>query len=298
MELFVTGASGYIGGSVAAALIEAGHQVRGLVRSDERAAAVRKRRIEPVQGGLDDADLLAAEAARADGVINCAVADHRGAVEAMLPPLEGSGKLFLHTSGSSVAGDMAAGEERDPVYDETTPIQPPPGRAARVAIDELVLGAAARGVRAVVIRPTLIYGRGRGLHEDSIQVPWLVQMAKEHGRPRHIGAGGNRWSNVHIDDLVDLYLKIVDGGPAGALYYAENGECSMRELCQAIGRALGQSDGPEPMSIDEAAAAWGEGAAIYTMGSNSRVRAKRARYELDWRPSGPSLLEYVAAEVR
>lgn len=298
MRVFITGASGYIGGSVAHGLVGAGHDVRGLVRSVGRARAVEDRGIDPVIGTLDDADLLADEAAAADAVINCAVADHRGAVEAVLPALRGSGKLFLHTSGSSVVADLAGGEAGDAVYDESTPLEPLPGRASRVAIDELVLAAAADGVRAVVIRPTLIYGAGRGVHRDSIQVPWLVALAQKHGVPKHIGPGANIWSNVHIDDLIDLYLRIVEAAPAGALYYAENGENAMREVCVAIGRALGLGERTEPMSLEEASAEWGEGAAHYTMGSNSRVRARRARDELGWRPSRPSLLEVVAAEVR
>lgn len=298
MKLFITGASGYIGGSVADGLVKAGHDVRGLVRSAERASAVQDRGIEPVIGTLDDGDLLADEAGAADGVINCAIADHRPAVEAMLPVLRGTGKLFLHTSGSSVVADLAGGGAGDAVHDETTPLEPLPGRAPRVAIDQLVLAAAADGVRAVVIRPTLIYGPGRGVHRDSIQVPWLVALAKKHGVPKHIGPGGNIWSNVHIDDLVDLYLRIVAEAPAGALYYAENGENAMRDVCVAIGRALGMGERTAPMSVEEASAEWGEGAARYTMGSNSRVRARRARDELGWRPSRPSLLEVIASEVR
>jgi nucleoside-diphosphate-sugar epimerase len=297
MRYFVTGASGYIGGSVAAALIGAGHEVSGLVRSGERARAVRAQGIDPVTGTLDDAALLAEQAGRSDGVINCAMADHRGAVEAVLPALENSAKLLLHTSGSSVVGDMADGEARGAIYDESAPSEPLPGRAQRVAIDEMVLAAAKRGVRAVVIRPTLIYGRGHGVHRDSIQIPWLIELAKKHGVPKHVGRGENHWSNVHIDDLVDLYLRIIDRAPAGALYYAENGETSMRDLCQAIGRALGLGERTEAMSVDEAAEVWGEGAAKYTMGSNSRVRARRARDELGWQPSRPSVFEVIAAEA-
>ena len=294
MKVFVTGAAGYIGGSLADALLRAGHQVVGLVRSEDRAAAVRLRGREPLVGTLDDAGLLATAARDADAVINAARADHRGAVEALLAALAGSGKPLLHTSGSSVVADLAAGEPSERVYDEATPVQPLPGRAARVALDERVLAAAAEGVRAVVLRPSLIYGAGRGVHAESIQVPWLVALARKHGVPRHIGRGENIWSNVHLDDVVDLYLLALERAPAGALYYAESGENSMREVCQAIGRALGLGERTEGMTVEEAAAEWGEGAAAYTMGSNSRVRAVRARRELGWRPSRPSLLETIA----
>src|SRR5512134_454299 len=171
MKVFVTGASGYIGGSVAAALLAAGHTVTGLVRSEQRARQVRELGIDPVVGTLSDASLLGRMAREVDAVVNAANSDDRGAVEAMLPALAGSGKPFLHTSGSSIVGDMAAGEPSEKIYQDDTPIQPLPGKAARVAIDRLVLGAAQSGLRAVVICPTMIYGRGRGAHRDSVQVP-------------------------------------------------------------------------------------------------------------------------------
>ena len=84
MKIFVTGANGYIGGSVASALIADGHKVRGLVRSKERADAVAAHGVDPVIGSLDDADLLQAEARAADAVVNAASSDHRGVVEALI----------------------------------------------------------------------------------------------------------------------------------------------------------------------------------------------------------------------
>jgi nucleoside-diphosphate-sugar epimerase len=293
MKVFVTGASGYIGGSVAAGLLAAGHSVLGLVRSSERAAQVRSLGIEPVLGSLGDAALLAQAARESDAVINAASSDDRGAVEAMLPALSGRGKCFIHTSGSSIVGDMAAGRRGDKVYEDETPVQPLPGKAARVAIDKLVLGAAKDGVRAVVICPTMIYGRGRGAHPESIQVPRLIALARKYGVPRHVGAGENVWSNVHIDDLVRLYLLALERAPAGAFYYAENGENSYRELAEAIGRMLGMGGRTVPMPIDEAIAELGESGAQFSFGSNSRVRAVRARRELGWSPSGRGLIEEI-----
>ena len=293
MKVLITGASGYIGGSVATALLEAGHRVVGLVRSDARAAEVRARGIEPLIGTLDDAALLADGAREADAVINAANAEHRASVEAMLPALAGTHTPFLQTSGSSIVADLATGEPTEQVYDEDTPVHPLPGRKERVAINDAVLGAARTGVRAVVICPSLIYGAGRGVNATSIQVPWLIALTKRHGVPRHVGRGANLWSNVHIDDLVDLYLLALERAPAGAFYYVENGENSMRAACQAIGRMLGLGARTEPMTLEAAAAAWGEGAANYTMGSNSRVRAVRARRELGWAPHRHSLLEDI-----
>ena len=122
MKIFCTGASGYIGGSVAAYLIAAGHQVTGLVRSQDKADAVRARGIEPVMGALDDAEILAQAARAADAVVNAASADHKGAVVALLDALAGSGKPFIHTSGSSIVGTRSKGERSDAIFDEDAPI--------------------------------------------------------------------------------------------------------------------------------------------------------------------------------
>ena len=204
-----------------------------------------------------------------------------------------SGKAFLQTSGSSIVADLAAGEPTDKVYDEETPVHPLPGRKARVALNNAVLAAAKDGIRAMVICPSLIYGAGRGVNASSIQIPWLIALAKKYGVPKHIGRGENVWSNVHIDDLVELYLLALDKAAPGAFYYVENGENSMREACRAIGRMLGLGARTAPMTLEEAAAEWGEGAASYTMGSNSRVRAIRARRELGWTPRRPSLVDDI-----
>jgi nucleoside-diphosphate-sugar epimerase len=230
-------------------------------------------------------------ACAADVTINAANAGHRGAAEALVNALAGTGKVLIHTGGSSIVGTRAQGEFVPDIFDEDTPFTPTPHRAARVEIDRLVRGG--KGMRGIVIAPSLIYGRGRGANPHSIQVPWLIALARKAGVPKHIGSGENRWANVHIDDLVPLYLAAIDKAPAGAFYFAENGENSMREVCAAIGRMLGQGGVTQSMSLEEAAAEWGEGAANDTMGSNSRVRAKRARAELGWRPRAASLIEEI-----
>ena len=293
MKIFITGASGYIGGSVAAALMAAGHQVSGLARSNDTMAALAKLGMTPVRGTLDDAEVLAKAAHHADVTINAADAGHRAAAEAMLKALAETGKTFLHTDGSSIVGTRARGDLVEKVFDENTPFTPTPQRVSRVEIDKMVRSAAGDGVRSIVIAPSLIYGLGHGLNSHSIQVPWLIKVAKKFGVAKHIGSGENRWANVHIDDVVTLYALAIEKAPAGAFYYAENGENSMREVCQAIGRMLGQGGRTQSMTVEEAAIEWGEGPANDTMGSNSRVRAKRARAELKWRPTARSLIEEI-----
>src|SRR5262245_60871605 len=121
MKIFITGATGYIGGSVAAGLIEAGHHVLGLVRDGVKAKGLAARGIEPVMGDLEDGATLARAARAADAVVNAANSDHLPSVQALLAALEDTGKPLLHTSGSSVIGDDARGNvEGEAVYDETT----------------------------------------------------------------------------------------------------------------------------------------------------------------------------------
>jgi nucleoside-diphosphate-sugar epimerase len=297
MNIFVTGAGGFIGGSVAAALLAAGHRVRGLTRGSANAGHLSARGIEPVFGKLDDADVLMREARASDGVINTASADHAGAVNALLAGLEGSTKPFLHTSGSSVVGDDVRGSRRsEQVFSEDTPLAVFPLKQARRELDLSVLAAAERGVRAVVICPSLIYGVGHGLNTQSVQIPFLVANAREQGAVQVVGAGLNVWSNVHIDDVVDLYLLALAKAPAGAFYFAENGEASFAELGAAIAQRLGIS---AVASLDPALAAaqWGEAKAYFTLGSNSRVRARRARQELGWAPQHPSALDWILREM-
>ena len=292
MKVFCTGASGYIGGSVAAHLVAAGHQVSGLVRSQEKAQAVRALGIEPVTGTLDDVAVLSQAAKAADVVVNAASADHKAAAVALLDALEGSGKPFIHTSGSSVIGTRSKGERSDAIFDEDTPFTPSPARVARAALNELILSYRNKNCRPIIVCPSLIYGVGLGARRDSVQVPLLIKLAKKRGNAAHAGPGENIWSNVHIDDLVTLYALAIEKAAPGAFFFAENGENSMRDVCLAINRTLGFAGPPTAMSMQEAAAEWGEGTAEDTMASNSRVRAKRAR-QLGWKPNARSLIAEI-----
>ena len=189
MNVFITGAAGFIGGSIATGLVRAGHKVTGLVRSAEQANELSALGITPVIGTLDDSALLAEQARAADAVINAASSDHRGAVEALLDALRGSNKVFLHTSGSSIVGDASGGKSSDVIYYEDNLPEPTVDKAARVAIDNLILAAAKDGVNSAVICNTLIYGHSLGVNRDSVQLPRLLKQARKSGVVRHVGTG-------------------------------------------------------------------------------------------------------------
>ncbi|CAB3778029.1 NAD-dependent epimerase/dehydratase family protein [Paraburkholderia fynbosensis] len=297
MKIFITGASGFIGGSIAAHLVRAGHQVRGLIRQPEHSAELQRLGIEPVIGTLDDRALLIAEAQAADAVINAASSDHEGAVKALIEGLAGSGKALLHTSGSSIVGDASGGEAGEAlIYHEDALPTPTADKAARVAIDQRVLAAAQQNIRSAVLCNTLIYGHGAVAGSASVQLPRLQRQAQKSGVVRHVGSGGNVWSNVHIDDVAELYRLALEKTPAGTFYFVESGEASFRDMSAAIARAMKLGE-PQDWPLDEAQKEWGYEMASYGLGSNSRVRGERARTLLGWQPKRTSVIEWIEHDM-
>jgi len=298
MNVFITGATGFIGGSVAVRFIAEGYKVRGLVRTEAQAARLAALGIEPVLGTLADAAILSREAQHADAVVNAASSDNLPAVETLLNALAGSGKVFIHTSGSSVIGDDARGEwASDQIFDEDTPFTPAPEKARRAALDKLIIDAAERGVRSVILCNTMIYGNGLGLNPYSVQIPPLVAQARKSGSARFVGKGVNIWSNVHIEDVVELYLLALKKAPAGSFYFVENGQASFADITAAIAERLGL-DAPQAWPVEEAIKEWGFGHAVYSFGSNSRVSARRARNELGWEPKHVSVTEWIRRDMK
>lgn len=293
MKVFITGANGFIGGAVASALIADDHKVRGLVRDQVKPAAVAAYGIEPVIGSLDDAALLQREARGADAVVNAANSDHHGAAAALLAGLAGSGKTFLHSSGSSIVADQAMGEPSDRIFREDGPLEPDAEKAGRVAIDRLVLDAP--GVRSVVLCNSMIYGSALGPPAQSVQIPALLRQAKASGGVRYIGRGLNRWSNVHIADVAKLYVLALEKARAGTFMFVESGEESLGEIASAIAAKL-RFRIPQSWSADEAIAFWGRGTAVFSLGSNSRVRGKAAA-ALGWVPTHRSVTRWIADEL-
>lgn len=297
MSIFITGASGFVGGTVARRLLAAGHSVRGLIRDAGKAEALKALGIEPVIGSLEDSSLLTREAQQSEGVIHAADSDHRSAIEALIEGLRGSGKPLLHTSGSSVIGDDALGNSvSEAIYDEDTPMVVEPVKQPRRDIELQVLAASEEGVRAVVICPSNIYGSGTGLNPRSVQIPFLVDDARKGGVVHVVGRGVNRWSNVHIEDVAELYLLALEKAPAGAFYFIENGEASFGAIGEAIARRL-KLPPVQSLTVEQATERWGAVHAHYTFGSNSRVRAKRARKELSWTPRHTSALTWIEEDM-
>lgn len=294
MKIFLTGASGYIGGSVAKVLIDAGHEVFGLVRNQEKADAVASFGVRPVIGTLEDQDILIANAASADAVIHTANSDHRAAVETFIETLTGTGKVFIHTSGSSVVGDDVLGESMTAdIYTEETPFVPMDIREERVAINNFVRRAGIDNwVRTVVIVPSMAYGDALGMDVESDQLPVVFRKSIEFKAGIYLGSGINRWSNVHIADLANLYLLALEKAPSASYFYAENGEESYKDIARYVSEALGFEGKIQSWPAKEALAELGDWAR-FALGSNSRVRAVHARNLLGWKPSHESLAGWI-----
>ena len=241
-HILLTGVTGYIGGSIAKKMLNSGYQVLGLVRDASKVDAIKKMGIQPLLGSLDDATGLSKAAQSVDVVINAASSDHRAAVDTFLSALKGSGKTFIHTSGSSVVGDDARGEyASEQIFADDTPFVPMDIRQARVKMNnDIRIAGVQDGMRTMVITPPMIYGDPLGLPETRTdQLPKLIQKSKEKRSGVYIGKGVNIWSHVHINDLVELYDLAVKKGPSAAMFFAENGETSFIEIAKTISKGLG-----------------------------------------------------------
>ena len=299
MKVFLTGTTGYIGGSVAVRLVQAGYSVRGLARGGVKADALAASGITAVPGTLDDYELLKAEARAADGVVNAADSRHRGAIQALIDGLRGSSKPLIHTSGIGMVSRDTQGEaSREEAMDDAGPVAPGPHLVQQTLRmqEQLVLDAAVQGTRSCVLSNSLIYGVTLGLPAESVQLPLMARQARADGEARFVGRGLNRWSNAHIADVADLYVRALERAPAGTFYFVENGEASFADMAEAIARRLGLGSA-RSWSLENAAAVLGEMPARYLLGSDSRVRATCAKRDLGWAPQHTTITDWIKREM-
>ena len=286
MEVFLTGATGYIGSAVAEALQKAGHKVTGLARTPEKAKLLEARGVRACLGDLLKPESVAAPARSTEGVIHTASTNDANAaqadaavVRAILKSLEGTGKPFVYTSGVWVLG--ATG---DKVADEQAPVNPASLVAHRPAIEQEVLGSKGRGVRSTVIRPALVYGRGGSIPR------MLTQSARETGATRYVGDGQNRWPFVDVDDLAQLYVLALEKAPPGSLYLAAHGPSyRVREVAEAASIGAGAKGKTQALPLDEARKTMHAFADALVL--DQQVSSEKAKRELGWLPRAASVLE-------
>ena len=287
MRVFLTGATGFIGEAIVRELIGAGHEVLGLARSKEKAAALVQAGAEAHIGDLSDPDSLAAGARGADGVIHTAFGHDfsryqeagetdRRAVEAMGAALEGTGKPVVITSGTTV---VATG--RLVTEDEAAREDSPSG--VRAPSEHALASATERGVRGVAVRlPPSVHGEG-----DHGFVPALIAVARERGVSGYVGDGANRWPAVHRLDAAHLFRLAIERGPAGALHGAAEDGVPMRAIAEGIGEGLGV---PVRSIRSGEAAEHFDWLAMFGAIDNPTSSAA-TRKAVGWEPQGPRLLE-------
>jgi len=293
MRIFVTGASGFIGSAVVRELLDAGHQVVGLARSDTAAAALTDTGVDVVRGSLDDLDVLRDAAAASDGVIHLAFkqetavvdGDYRGAVEAdrravdaIGDALAGTDRPFVLASGLIGLPTGRVVTERDMPTIDDLPM------AVRSATALATVALASRGVRSSVVRlPPTVHGEG-----DPAWMAGLVTTARAKGVSSYFGDGTNRWPAVHRLDVARLFRLAVEKAPAGSVLHgiAEEG-VALRDIAEVIGRHLDMPVTSLTPEVPPAHLAWQSAYTSFT----ARVSNTLTRELLDWQPTHPGLLE-------
>ena len=291
MRVFVTGANGFVGSAVVRELLGAGHEVVGMVRSDEAAAALKETGAEVLRGTLQDLDGLRAGAAASDGVIHTAyVHDFKDfaeaartdlhAVETLGEALVDSGRPLLICSGTAFSPGVVATEDN--------PGDPEGPHMLRLASEAAVMRLAERGVRASAVRlPPSVHGEG-----DHGFVPRLVDIARAKGVAAYPGDGANRWAAAHRHDVARLFRLALESAPAGTRLHAVAEEgVPAREIAEAIGRGLGVPVASVPDAETNDHFGWlGRFFALDLPASSAVTRAR-----LGWQPVGVGLLTDLGA---
>lgn len=287
MRVFVTGATGFIGSAVVQELLEAGHDVVGLARSDAGATALTEAGAEVQRGSLEDLDSLRRGAAAADGVIhtayihdfsqmqNSAHTDRR-AIESLGAALEGTGRPLVITAGTALVRPGQVLTERD-FADPTTGAHP------RSENEQLALALAARGVRSSSVRPgPSVHGEG-----DHGFVPVLIDIARRKSVSGYVGDGSNRWPAVHRLDAARLYRLVLEKAPAGSVFHAVADDgVPTREIAEVIGRHLGVPT--VSIAPEDAAEHFGWIGAFF--GVDAPASSALTQQRLGWQPTHPGLI--------
>jgi nucleoside-diphosphate-sugar epimerase len=286
MRVFVTGATGFIGLAVVPELIQAGHTVLGMTRTEKGAEALTRLGAEAHYGTLEDIEKLKAGAAQADGVIHLAFnhdfskiqanceADQR-AIDAMGEVLAGSGRPFIGTAGVLV-DNGAPGRP----FDEDDP--KPTMRWPRVS-EEATLATVEKGVRGIVMRLSQIHDT----HRQGL-VSMLIRIAIEKKVAAYVGGGDNRWAAAHLSDTARLYRLALEQGGAGSKWHAvgEQGVAS-RDIAEALGSRLKLP--VVSISAEEAPGHFGFLSTFMLL--DSPTSNTKTRERLGWEPGGRSLIE-------
>jgi nucleoside-diphosphate-sugar epimerase len=292
MRVFVTGATGFIGLPLVRELVAAGHQVLGLCRSDDKAAALAAAGAEVHRGSLEDLASLEAGTARADGVIHLAFnhdfsrfaancEDDRRVIEALGAVLAGSGRPFVVTSGTGMANTVPgqpAMEDNATIGAKVIP---------RAASEEAAAAVAATGVNVSVVRLPQVHDTAKqGLISPAIG------MYREKGVCAYVGDGRNRWPAAHVLDVARLYRLALEKAEPGAKYHAVAEEgVPLRDIAQAIGRRLGLP--VKSIAPDEAPTFFGWLAMF--AGHDMPASSAQTRKKLGWEPAGPGLIADLEA---
>jgi nucleoside-diphosphate-sugar epimerase len=285
MRIFVTGATGFIGSRIVPELIQAGHRVLGLTRSEDGAEALRKAGAEALHGNIEDLDSLRKGAADSEGVIHLAfnhdfskfeqnAADERSAIGAMGEVLVGSGRRFVVTSGTA----MAASTDGKP----STEDGPKASWNPRAGLETVVREFTHRGVITSIVRLPQVHNA----HKQGL-VPYVHAVAREKRVSAYIGDGSNRWPAAHVSDVALLYRLAFEKAEPGAIYHAVDEEgVSMKAIADALGRGLKVPVVSIKPEEGEAHFGWLGRFAGLDMPASSAI----TRQKLNWRPTGPGLI--------
>jgi nucleoside-diphosphate-sugar epimerase len=284
MKIALTGATGFVGSHILTDLHEHGHDVTALVRDDKDADIARARGAEPVVIDLYDQPAVTSQLASEDGAIHTASpgdatsADLDSAVvDAVISAFDGTGKPYLHISGMWVYGDNTS-------ITEDSPFDAPAMVAWKVPIQRRVLDET--GMRGTVIVSAVAYGDGGG----GVPGVLLGSPRDDDGNLIMLGTGQQHWPTVHAADLADAFRRVLETDTARGYYEIGNGvNQTAAELTEAAAVAVG-APGAVPGSDDEARTRLGDNFAEVLLLSQG-TDAARARTELGWAPSRPTLAD-------